>query len=600
MTASEPPSPMNARVPHDPNQERKEVASTSSNVLKEKTKDEPITAQNTSHTPEKHEWITGVKLAIIITAITLVTLLMLLDTSIVVTVSMPAFGLDIYGSLMTTQAIPRITSEFHSLPDIGWYGSAYQLARYVSPFRPMVAIETNNSAVHRSSHLPEDSTSILIPRRWTFMGFFAIFELGSLICAVATSSKMFIVGRAIAGIGTSGIINGAFTIIAGCVPMERRPSMLGIVMGISQLGLAAGPLIGGALTEYATWRWCFWINLPVGGLVAIMLCFLHVPEQITKPKFFTAIKSLPGKLDLVGFALFAPSAIQLLLALEYGGNQYAWHSSQVIGLFCGAGATFIVFLVWDYYQGDAAIIPFSIVRKRIVWSSCLTYGLLMGQMFCASYYLPIYFQGVRGATPTLSGVYILPSVLGQLFAALISGKLVERVGYYLPIIAGSAALMSVSNGLLSTLAPHTSTGKWIGYQILLGVARGLGLQMPIVAVQNAMPPPQIPIATALVVFSQTFAGALFLSLSDTIFTNSLKTLLPEYAPSVKPETVIDAGATGLRSQVSAAELANVVIAYAKSVDRVFYLTAGMATGCFFFSLAMGWKDIRKKAPVSQA
>ncbi|KGO59266.1 Major facilitator superfamily domain, general substrate transporter [Penicillium expansum] len=487
--------------------------------------------------PAQDEWATGFKLFTIMTAVTLVALLMLLDTSIVVT------------------AIPRITSEFHSLSDVGWYGSAYQLA--------CAALQPLTGRVYMN-----------MDSKWTFMGFFAVFEVGSLICAVSTSSRKLIVGRAVAGLGTSGILNGAFTIISGCVPMSRRPTMLGLVMGISQVGLAAGPLIGGALTEFTTWRWCFYINLPVGGLVAIMLTFIHIP-QTPKAKFSEAIRTLPGKLDLIGFALFAPSAIQLLLALQYGGNEFTWHSSQVIGLFCGAAATFILFLVWDYCKGDAAMIPFSMIRIRVVWSSCLAYGLLMGQIFCASYYLPIYFQGVKGVIPLMSGVYVLPSILGHLFVALVSGKIVERVGYYLPIIVISASLMVVANGLLSTLTPWTSTGKWIGYQILLGVARGLGLQVPIIAVQTALPPTQIPIATALVMFSQTVSGALFLSLSDTIFTNSLSALVPQYAPLVNPQTIINAGATGFRSTLSDAQLAGVLVAYAKSVDRVFYLTTDL-------------------------
>ena len=154
-----------------------------------------------------------------------------------------------------------------------------------------------------------------------------------------------------------------------------------------------------------------------------MLAFVHIPEPFPKERFLPAIKALPGKLDLIGFALFAPSAIELLLALQYGGNQYSWNSSQVIGLFCGAGVTFIVFLAWDYHKGDAAMIPFSIVRQRIVWSSSLSYGLLMGQIFCASYYLPIYFQGIKGASPMISGVDILPSILAHLVTALVAGKI---------------------------------------------------------------------------------------------------------------------------------------------------------------------------------
>ncbi|KAE8420989.1 major facilitator superfamily domain-containing protein [Aspergillus pseudocaelatus] len=511
----------------------------------------------------QEEWVTGFKLFNIITAVALVCLLMLLDTSIVST------------------AIPRITSEFHSLADVGWYGSAYQLAS--------AAIQPLTGRVYMN-----------LSTKWTFVGFFFVFELGSLICAISTSSKMLIVGRAIAGMGGSGILNGAFTIVSGCVPMSKRPTMIGLVMGVSQVGLAAGPLIGGALTEYTSWRWCFYINLPVGGLVAIMLAFVKIPEILPKQKFTTAIRVLPGQLDLIGFALFAPSAIQLLLALQYGGNRFTWHSSQVIGLFCGAGATFLAFLIWDYRQGDKGMIPFSMIRKRIIWSSSLSYGLLMAQVFCVLWYLPQYFQGVKHDSPLVSGVHLLPSILAHLCGAVISGKIIERAGYYLPIMLISASLTAVSNGLLSTLSPHTSTGKWIGYQILLGASRSLGVQIPVIAVQNALPPSQIPVATALMMFSQTLAGALFLSFSDTIFTNSLSKLIPTYVPSVDPQTIIHAGATEFRSYVSEPQLAGVVLVYAKSVDRVLYLTTGTACGCFFFSCFMGWKDIRKKEVISKA
>jgi hypothetical protein len=137
----------------------------------------------------------------------------------------------------------------------------------------------------------------------------------------------------------------------------------------------------------------------------------------------SVVRTLPAKLDLIGFAIFAPAAIQLLLALQYGGITFPWNSAQIIGLFCGAGGTFIVFLAWEYYKSDAAMIPFSMVRKKTVWASCLIYGLVMGQLFCLSFYLPIYFQGVKGASPTMSGVYILPGVLSHVFTSLSSGVL---------------------------------------------------------------------------------------------------------------------------------------------------------------------------------
>ncbi|KAK0516386.1 hypothetical protein JMJ35_000989 [Cladonia borealis] len=508
-------------------------------------------------------WVTGLSLFTILGAICLVCFLMLLDTSIIVT------------------AVPQITTKFHSLQDVGWYGSAYQLSS--ATLLPLTG----------KLYMNFDS-------KWTFLCFFGIFELGSLLCGVATSSNMLIVGRAVAGIGTSGIQNGAFTIIAECVPMTKRPALIGMVMGVSQLGLVVGPLIGGALTQYTTWRWCFYINLPIGGLVAVTLCFVTIPRQTAKPKALSVFRALHRKLDLIGFAIFAPAAIQLLLALEYGGNQYAWNSSTVIGLFCGAVATALLWIVWDYHKGDNALIPLPMLRKRIVWSSCLVYGFLMSQMFTTSYYLPIYFQGVKGVTPTLSGVYLLPMILAQLFSAIGSGILVGKLGYYLPVSLFGAMLIAIGNGLVSTFDPGSSEGKWIGYQILLGAGSGSALQMPMIAVQNTLQPVQIPVAMALLMFSQTFGGALFLSFSDTIFTNSLKALIPTYAPSVDATTVINAGANGFRRLISGSDLVNVLVAYAKSVNRVFYLTASAGVCCFIFTWGMGWKDIREKKEVSKA
>ena len=154
-----------------------------------------------------------------------------------------------------------------------------------------------------------------------------------------------------------------------------------------------------------------------------MLAFIHIPEQTPKPEPSLVIRTIHSKLDLIGFALFAPAAIEFVLALQWGGIRLAWNSSQVIGLLCGAGGTFIAFLAWESHRGDAAMLPFSMVRQRTVWTSCLVYGFLMAQLYCSSYWLPVYFQGVKGASPLLSGVYLLPSILGQLFSAVASGFL---------------------------------------------------------------------------------------------------------------------------------------------------------------------------------
>ena len=165
----------------------------------------------------------------------------------------------------------------------------------------------------------------------------------------------------------------------------------------------------------------FYINLPIGGVVVAATAFIHIPDDIPKPEWRSVLRNAVTEFDLPGFALFAPAAIQFFLALQYGGNQFAWNSSQVIGLFCGAGVTFILWLVWDGYQGDNAMIPFSMMRKKTVWASCVTALLMTGTMFVTAYYLPMYFQAVLAYSPFMSGVDVLPNILAQMIFGIISG-----------------------------------------------------------------------------------------------------------------------------------------------------------------------------------
>lgn len=154
--------------------------------------------------------------------------------------------------------------------------------------------------------------------------------------------------------------------------------------------------------------------------MATLLLLVRIPDP-NKTRQTSIWETIWAKLDLLGFALFCPSIIQLLLALDYGGKQYAWSSSTVIGLFCGAGATFIAFLIWEYFKGDEAIIPLSMFKQRVVWSSCGFFFFFFAMIQLVIYYMPIYFQTIKEATPTLSGVYLLPSIFSQLFGTIISG-----------------------------------------------------------------------------------------------------------------------------------------------------------------------------------
>lgn len=242
----------------------------------------------------------------------------------------------------------------------------------------------------------------------------------------------------------------------------------------------------------------FYINLPVGAIVGILLLLLEVPELTPKPAFTLSLvrKTIPD-LDPIGFVLFAPAATMALLALQFGGNDYAWNSSVVIGLFCGAGVTTILFVLWERRMGDRAMTPPSMIGQRIVYTSAINGSALVGSILVASQYLPIYFQGVRGYGPAMSGVNTLPGILSQLLTVILSGvlglslskitqhtmttttdnSLVQKLGYYLPFAAAGSAIGAVGNGLVSTFAPSTPTSRWIGYQIILGSGRGIGMQM---------------------------------------------------------------------------------------------------------------------------
>jgi hypothetical protein len=165
----------------------------------------------------------------------------------------------------------------------------------------------------------------------------------------------------------------------------------------------------------------FYVNLPVGAVAAVAIIILRIPQQTAKPPALSVVRQLHHYLDLIGFVLFAPAVLQLLLALQYGGNQFPWNSSRVIGLFCGSAANFIVWFFWNWHKGAGALLPHAMIGRTAVWASGVYQGLLMSAVYGGIYFLPIYFQAINAASPMLSGVYLLPTILPQLVMAASSG-----------------------------------------------------------------------------------------------------------------------------------------------------------------------------------
>ncbi|KAK3903976.1 major facilitator superfamily domain-containing protein [Staphylotrichum tortipilum] len=507
---------------------------------------------------DEQQWMKGAKLFLLLSMLTLAMLMVLLDTSIIAT------------------AIPHITDEFHSLEDVGLYASIYQLAN--AALQPLAG-----RIYHRFSN------------KVAFLVFLVAFEIGSAICGTATTSAMLVAGRAIAGARSAGIISGGLTIAASAMRLATRVSAMGAMLGIAQVGIAIGPLLGGAFTTYTNWRWCFYINLPVGLVLAIGLFFIQVPDQSNKPTTRTLLPRLHRELDLLGFVLISGASTQLLLALSWGGVKHAWGSVSVVGLLTGAAVTALLWLLWNWSQEDDALIPLSLLRVRAVWAGSLTHWFLMVSVFCASYFLPVYFQAVHGASPMMSGVYMLASIVSQLCVVPVTGKLVERTGHIIPFAVAAAVIGCISNGLYSTLSPTTPAAQWIGYQILNGVGRGIGMPLAIVAVQAAINHADVAMGNSIVVFTQSLGTAVVLALSNMVFLEELRREIPIYAPAVDPTAVIAAGATRFRAIVPEQDLPGVLMAYSRAIGHIYYPIITISGMAIFTSLYLGGRVLSSHA-----
>jgi MFS family permease len=337
-----------------------------------------------------------------------------------------------------------------------------------------------------------------------------------------------------------------------------------------------------------TWRWCFYINLPIGGVVLAVLTFiLHTP----KSKNTDTIKQQLAKLDPLGTTVFLPGIACLLLALQWGGTTYRWNNARIIALFVLGGVLLGVFLYIQFRVGDGATIPIRIITQRSVAAGAFFSFIVTGSMFVLVYYLPIWFQAIKGESAVKSGVNTIPLVLALVVASIAAGKVTDRTGYYVPQLIASSIMMSTGTGFLTTFKVDTSHQKYIAYQVLYGLGLGLGLQQASMAAQTCLEKKDVTIGVALMFFFQGLGGAIWLSASEVVFTNSLVKNLKGIA-GITPELITHTGATDLRTIVLPQYLDAVLVAYNRAIMDTLYIAVGTAAISIIAGLTMEWRNVK--------
>lgn len=468
-------------------------------------------------------------------------------------------------------AIPAISDEFKSFSDIGWYGSGYLLT--------LCAFQLLTGRIY----------TYFAPK-WIFMASILIFEVGSIVCAAAPSSAAFIVGRAVAGAGSAGIFSGSIILMVGAVPLRKRPMYQGLFGAIFGVASVLGPLVGGAFTTNVTWRWCFWINVPIGGVTMFILLFILRQQPAPAGAGMTLRQKLI-KLDPIGTIILLPAIICLLLALQWGGSTYAWSSGRIIALLVVGIALLVVFVGIQIWQKDSATIPPRILANRSITAGFLSQTCIGSAMMMFVYYLPVWFQAIKNDTAIQSGIATLPLVLGLVVFSIVTGILVSKLGYYTPPMILGTVIMSIAAGLITTFRVDTGHSAWIGYQCLFGFGLGMCMQQANIAAQTVLPRKDVPVGVSLMWFGQSFGGAIFISVAQSVLQNKLIDGLGGI-PAFDPHKIATAGATELRGLVPPQYLDTVLLAYNGALVQVFYAALGLSLAAFVLSCFMEFKSVK--------